>query len=246
MLAVLLLGLCASAAAAAGPVATLPGGVPLTAGFTQDLLSAALATAAPGEEFDLQLEQPRLPLANPLSSATAITVEGLQFDAGSGRFSALLVGTIGDQVRFRLPAQGRAQSLIELPVLARPLSAGEPIAAADLDWIRVAPDRLRPSSITDAGQLIGSEARRALPPGRVLSERDLQAPRLVARGRTVQLVYRRPGLELQARGIAQADGALGELVRVVNLDSRQQLDGVVVGPDRVALGGLPAGGSVSR
>ena len=93
--------------------------------------------------------------------------------------------------------------------------------------------------VSDPGQLIGSEARRALPPGRVLSERDLQAPRLVARGRTVQLVYRRPGLELQALGIAQADGALGELVRVVNLDSRQQLDGVVVGPDRVALGGLP-------
>ncbi|MCC2662445.1 MAG: flagellar protein FlgA [Geminicoccaceae bacterium] len=247
MLAVLLLGLYGSAAAAAGPVATLPGGVPLTQRFTQDLLSAALAAVAPGEEFDLELEEPRLPLANPLSSATAIAVEELHFDAGSGRFSALLVGTVGDQIRFRLPAQGRAQSLIELPVLSRPVAAGERIAAADLDWIRVAPSRLRPTSVTEAGQLIGSEARRALQPGRMLSERDLQPSRLVARGRAVQLVYHRPGLELQALGIAQGDGALGEPVRVVNLDSRQQLQGVVIGPDRVALGGLPgAGGSASR
>ena len=115
--------------------------------------------------------------------------------------------------------------------------AGERIAAADLDWIRVAPNRLRPTSVTEPAQLIGSEARRPLQPGRVLSERDVQPFRLVTRGATVRLVYSRPGLELQALGIAQGDGALGELVRVVNLDSRQQLHGVVVGPNQVALGG---------
>jgi flagella basal body P-ring formation protein FlgA len=247
MLAALLVCVGASAAGAAGPSAMLPGGAPLTQQFTHDLLSAALAMVAPEEGFDLQLEQPRLPLANPLSSATAIAVEELHFDAANGRFSALLVGTVGDQVRFRLPAQGRVQGRIELPVLARPVAAGEAIAAEDVEWVRIAPDRLRPSTVTAAGQLVGSEARRALQAGRPLSERDLQPARLVARGRAVQLVYHRPGLELQALGIAQGDGALGALVRVINLDSRQQLQGVVIGPDRVALGGLPqAGGSASR
>ena len=91
--------------------------------------------------------------------------------------------------------------------------------------------------MTAAAQLVGAEARRPLPAGRVLSERDLQAPRLVLRGRTVQLTYARPGLRLSVQGVAQSDGALGDLVRVVNLDSRRQLQGVVVGPDQVALGG---------
>jgi flagella basal body P-ring formation protein FlgA len=82
----------------------------------------------------------------------------------------------------------------------------------------------------------------------VLSEGDLQPPRLVMRGRSVALVYARPGLQLQALGIAQADGALGERVQGVNPDSPQRLQGVVIGPDRVALGGtLPApGGAYER
>ena len=146
------------------------------------------------------------------------------------------MGTIGDQTRFRLPAEGRARELIELPVLARPVAAGEVITAADVDWITAAQSRLRPASVTAAEQLIGAEARRPLQPGRVLSERDLQTPRLVLRGRAVELVYARPGLQLSALGIAQTDGALGDLVRVVNADSRRPVEGVVVGPGRVALG----------
>jgi flagellar basal body P-ring formation protein FlgA len=242
---VLLLGLAAQVAPTGAHAATLPAGMPLTQRFTEELLSAALTAEGAGEALDLRLEQPRLPLANQSEQATEIAVEALRYEQGSGRFSALLVGTVGDQIRFRLPAAGRAQELIELPVLARPVAAGEVITAADVDWITAAPNRLRPASVTAAEQLIGTEARRPLPAGRVLSARDLQAPRLVLRGRTVQLVYAKPGLKLSALGIAQADGALGDLVRVVNLDSRRQLQGVVVGPDRVALGGTgqpPAGG----
>ena len=231
---------------AAGPAAaaTLPAGMPLTRSFTEELLSAALTAEGAGEALDLRLEQPRLPLANQSTEATEIAVEALHYEEGTGRFSALLVGTVGDQIRFRLPAEGRAVELVEVPVLARPIAAGEVITDADVDWITAAPNRVRASSVTAAAQLVGAEARRPLQPGRVVSERDLQAPRLVLRGRTVQLTYAKPGLRLSALGIAQTDGALGDLVRVVNLDSRRQLQGVVVGPDQVALGGAgpaPAG-----
>jgi flagella basal body P-ring formation protein FlgA len=241
MRALLLLTLALVAIADGGHAATLPAGMPLTRGFAHDLLRAALAEAGAGDAFEVRLDQPRLPLGNPGGPATEIAVEELSYEAGSGRFSALLVGTVDGAVRFRLSALGRAQELALLPVLARRVAAGELIAAADLDWITVAPQRLRPASLTEARQLVGSEARRPLPPGRVLTARDLQAPRLVMRGRAVALVYARPGLQLRALGIAQADGALGELVAVVNPDSQQRLQGVVSGPDEVAVGGtVPA------
>jgi flagellar basal body P-ring formation protein FlgA len=243
-LALLLLG----TPGGAGWAATLPAGMPLTSDFAHELLGVALAGAGEGEAFEVRLDQPRLPLANQSGRATEIVVEELRYEADSGRFSALLVGTVGDQVRFRLPALGRAHGLVELPVLARRLAAGEQIAAADLDWIAVPPSRLSPTTLTEARQLIGSEARRPLVAGRVLSARDLQPARLVQRGRPVELTYARPGLQLRALGVAQADGALGELVQVINPDSQQRLQGVVVGPDRVALGGSipPPDGEPSR
>ena len=230
----------------AGPAAdaTLPAGAPLTRSFTEDLVSAALTAEGAGEALDVRLEQPRLPLANQSGQPTEIAVEALRYEPDSGRFSALLVGTIGDQIRFRLPAAGSARELVDVPVLARPIAAGEVISAADVDWISTVPNRLRPASVTAADQLIGAAARRPLQAGRVLSARDLQAPRLVLRGRAVELVFARPGLKLSALGIAQADGALGDLVRVVNADSRRAVEGVVIGPGRVALGSAgqaPAG-----
>lgn len=227
----------------AAPVraATLPAGVPLTRDLVHEMLGAALAAAGEGEAFEVRLDQPRLPLANQSGFATEIAVEALRYEAGSGRFSALLVGTIDDDVRFRLPASGRAHGLVEVPVLARRIAPGERIGAADLDWMMASSGRLRATSVTEARQLIGSEARRPLLPGRVLSARDVQPLRLVQRGRVVELIYARPGLRLRAQGVAQADGALGELVQVVNPDSQQRLQGLVVGPDQVALGGtVPA------
>jgi flagella basal body P-ring formation protein FlgA len=240
----LALGLAGSLSPAGAEAALLPPGVPLTAGFTEELIGAALQANGAGEQFELVLEQPRLPLANQASVATEVTVEALRYEATSGRFDALLVGMVGGQTRFRLPARGRARALIALPVLARPLAEGERVGAEDVAWIRVLPARIPPGSLTAPEQIVGAEARRNLEPRRALSERDLGPPRLVVRGQSVRLVYRQPGLRLTALGVAQADGALGERVRVVNLDSRRQLEGVVSAAGEVALG--PTGASVAQ
>jgi flagella basal body P-ring formation protein FlgA len=41
---------------------------------------------------------------------------------------------------------------------------------------------------------------------------------------------------VSALGVAQEDGALGDPVRVMNAASRRHLQGIVSGPDEVALG----------
>ena len=117
------------------------------------------------------------------------------------------------QIRFRLPALGPRAGAGRAAGAGAPVAAGERIARgrSRLDQ-RSRRSRLRPTSVTEAAP---ADRQRGAPrrsqPGRVLSERDLQPPRLVTRGRAVQLVYARPGLQLRALGIAQADGALGEL-----------------------------------
>jgi flagellar basal body P-ring formation protein FlgA len=60
------------------------------------------------------------------------------------------------------------------------------------------------------------------------------------RGHVVARIYARRGLYVTALGVAQEDGALGDLVRVMNAASRRQLQGVLSGPDEVAFGSAAA------
>jgi hypothetical protein len=82
--------------------------------------------------------------------------------------------------------------------------------------------------------------RRRLAAQRVLTERDLGPPLLVRRGRPVELIYARGAVHVTALGVAQEDGALGDPVRVINAESRRQLQGIVSGPDEVAFGSVAA------
>lgn len=220
--------------------ATLAGGEPLTDRFAQDLVLEELRAQGAGQLFEVRIDRPRLPLGNTVQADTEIVLEDLRHRPASSRFEADLVGRIEGEERFRLALHGRATELVELPTLVRPVDPGEIVVDADLTWRTVRANRIAPTAIVVPDELIGAEARRRLRPGSTLTERDVGPPRLVRRGRPVRLVYLRPGLRLEVLGTAQDDGGLGDLVRVQNVDSRRQLQGVVSAPDEVTLGAAAA------
>lgn len=216
----------------------LPGDAPLTTAFAEKLVSQGLADAGSGDGFQVTIDTPRLPLGNQDTRPTHIELDGLRHDPASGRFSAVMIGTVAGQPRFELPLEGRIQPLLSVAVLARPVARGDLISAADLDWKNVSPDRLSNMSLTDDVQLIGAEARRRLSPGRVLTSRDVGPPRLVLRGQPVRVVYAEGGLKLTALGTARDDGAFGEPIRVINPESRMEIHGVATGPQEVTVGSM--------
>ncbi len=220
----------------AAHAAKLPGSVPLTSAFAESLIREKLQGLGQNSNFDVVVDIPRLPMGNQEAAATDIMVEGLRFEEATGRFKAVLVGMIGMTPRFHLPLEGRAQLLMSVAVLARPMARGEHISAQDLDWIDLAPSKLPKAGLIDPDQIIGSEARRRLSPGRVLTSRDVGPPRLVRRGQPVRVVYADGELKLTALGTARDDGAFGEPVRVVNPESNLQLQGIATGPSEVTVG----------
>lgn len=232
-------------AATPAAAAELPGDMPLTSAFAEKLISDQLAYLAGSEDHKIQISQPRLPLGNQEARSTEIVVDGFRHDPLSGRFSAVLIGTIGNEPRFELPMEGRVQPLVNVPVLRRTLGGGELISAADIDWKMVAPDAIGTIALTDERQLVGAEARRRLSPGRVLTSRDVGPPRLVLRGKPVRIIYADQGLVLTAIGTARDDGAYGEPVRVINPDSRLEIQGVTTGYQEVTVGSMvmPGAGS---
>jgi flagella basal body P-ring formation protein FlgA len=218
--------------------AELPGDMPLTSAFAEKLITDELGSTIGSDGYKVKINQPRFPLGNHEARVTQIVVDGLRHDPESGHFSAVLIGTVGDEPRFELPMQGRVQPLVAVPVVARSLSSGDLISAADLDWKMVASEGLSDMTLTDERQLIGAEARRRLSPGRALTSRDVGPPRLVQRGKPVRVVYAGKGLTLTAIGTARDDGSYGEPVRVINPDSRIEIQGVTTGHQEVTVGGL--------
>lgn len=75
--------------------------------------------------------------------------------------------------------------------------------------------------------LIGREARRTLYPGQAVTLENTRPARLVSRNQIVTLKYISGGLEISTTGRAMNEAALNEPVSVLNLQSRQMVQGIV-------------------
>ena len=223
--------------------ASLPGDTPLTEAFAEKLVSDELRLRGRGDAFRVMIDRPRLPLGNQQAAATQLVLRDVRHDDRTGRFSAVLIGTVDSTFRFQLPLEGRAVPLLTIPVLSRTIAGGDVVTPDDLDWITIAKDKLPKASLTDPAQMVGAEARRRLAPGRVLTSRDVGPPRLVRRGQPVRVVYADGGLQLTALGTARDDGGFGEPIRVINPESKLQLHGIATGPAEVTVGAQAAPGA---
>jgi flagella basal body P-ring formation protein FlgA len=174
-------------------------------------------------------------IAVALEATAELDVQSLAYDRSSGRFSALLLAGAGHASAQRLPVAGRAVPTRTIPVLRRQVATGEIVRANDIMEIEAREDALRRDAIVDASRIVGQSARRALRPGDVLREGDLRAPVLVARNGLVTIQLRMGAMSLTAQGRALEEGARGETVRVVNVQSRRTIEATVVGPDTVAI-----------
>src|SRR5690349_11807013 len=111
-------------------------------------------------------------------------------------------------------------------VMRRAVGRGENIAVADVVvQQRVLPGLTSPY-VSRPEDLAGRLTRRPVPEGTALTADALDAPLLIHRGQSVALIARAGGLEVRAPGVAMADAAAEQRVRVKNLDSLKIIEGV--------------------
>ena len=82
------------------------------------------------------------------------------------------------------------------------------------------------------GEILFSDPRT---PGKTV---DIAKPDLVQRDQTVTLVYQVPGIYLTVRGKALDSGTEGDVVSVMNLQSKRTISGIVIGRNQVAVENL--------
>jgi flagella basal body P-ring formation protein FlgA len=79
------------------------------------------------------------------------------------------------------------------------------------------------------------QARKQLRAGQALKIADLAKPDLVQRDQSVTLIYESTGLYLTIRGKALEGGTEGDVVSVMNLQSKRTVSGVVTGRGQVSV-----------
>lgn len=190
------------------------------------LEAAAARMGVAVENIDLSLDSDMVPVAADPSTATPAVVTDFVLQTGSGRFNASLAVNVGDSV-MRVALAGRAIETMTVPVLNRPIDRRGIIHAADVTMTRIEKRRVAGSAVIDADELIDMSARRPLRAGEVIATADIEPPRIILRGDVVTLQYSKPGLTLSARGRALGDGAKGDLISVLNEQSKRTIQGVV-------------------
>lgn len=141
----------------------------------------------------------------------------------------------------KVPVQFEVRRLLDVVVATTNLNAGDILTEQSVRLERMDAGKLAAGYLTELDKAIGLQVRYALPPGSVIGERNLTRPILVKRGENVKIVARVGELEVVANGVAFAQGAAGDLVRVQNLVTKKFLTGRVQNDKSVLVLNQPGG-----
>ncbi len=93
--------------------------------------------------------------------------------------------------------------------------------------------RLHRAFFLDPAKLIGSQAKRSIAPGKVITPAMVDTARLVKRGSAVSILSASPLVQVRMKGKALGNGGTGDLIRVKNTHSGRIVSATVVGPGTV-------------
>ncbi|MEZ5831457.1 MAG: flagellar basal body P-ring formation chaperone FlgA [Dongiaceae bacterium] len=209
----------------------------VTALMVRDAIAAAVQERiGTSGDLDVALDGGDLELDLPTDVENSVTVSAINFDPNSNRFAAILVAPAEGPPVIQRNVIGTVYEMAQIPVPKRLISAGDIISAADLEWQPVHLSRLSGSSLTDADQLVGRMAKRPLRAGQILRQSDVEVSPIIHRNDLIRLVVKTGQMTLSVQGKAMQDAAMGQTIRVINVNSNRQLSGTVIDAGTVAVG----------
>lgn len=185
-------------------------------------------------DFDGSIASIHLPMESEATGDVHVDVRRLEIDQRDARFTATLSVTTPQENR-EVYTTGRFYKMVQVPVLLERLGRNDVIKARNLDFIEMRSDRVSRNILIDPDDLIGMSPRRGISAGEPITANDIVPAVVVHKGAIVTLRMVSGKLELQALGRAQEDGAMGETIRIMNIDSKRSIYGKVIGPDMVTV-----------
>jgi flagellar basal body P-ring formation protein FlgA len=181
--------------------------------------------------FDRDVQDMRLEASN----TGAMQPVSSRYDAHSGRFDVSFeIGNDAGVASTRLRFTGSAIETVEAAILARDVERNEVLKSSDVVIERRAKLSVG-NDVASRDRAVGMQMRKAVRAGSALRTADLAKPDLVQRDQTVTLIFQSGGLYLTIRGKALEGGTEGDVVSVLNLQSKRTVTGTVVGRGQVSI-----------
>jgi flagella basal body P-ring formation protein FlgA len=181
--------------------------------------------------FDRDLQDVRLEA----SYTGGMQPVAVRFEPRNGRFDVSFeIGSETNAASTKLRFTGVAIETVEAAVLTRNVERNEVLKSSDVVTER-RPKAEVGNDVALRTRAVGMQLRKQLRAGQALKVADLAKPDLVQRDDNVTLVYETAGLYLTIRGKAQEAGTEGDVVSVLNLQSKRVVSGVVIGRGQVAI-----------
>jgi len=143
----------------------------------------------------------------------------------SARFTAEVRCEGRQPWRLYLPV--RVTSTRPVVVASRALARDTVLAPGDVRLAESAPGSLPAGALHDPSLAVGRRLLRPADEGQALPVSLLTAPTLVRRGQEVSVEAQAGGLQVRMAGVAQGDGALGDIIEVENGASGRIVQAVV-------------------
>lgn len=196
----------------------------------QAIAEAAVRQLGRGQakDFTANLGNSMRPLLVEASAAGEPRIAQFSYESRTQRFSGVI--EIADSAMLRkapVRVSGVLVETSEVATLARAVDRGEVIRESDIFVERRPRNEIGNDVMTSQEAVIGQAAKRPLRGGQMLRAGDLMKPDLVTRNDVVTIVFETGGVTLTARGKALASGAEGDVISVLNPQSKRTLQATV-------------------
>ena len=187
------------------------------------------------ENAELTFRKGDFPVLVPVKSAWRLEVASSDYAPSRQRFEAKLNVIVDDETKREIDFAGKAEIFVLIPVAARDLKVGQIITPDDVLTKRVSRETARDADPEGKAGLIGKEVKKSVRSGQQITQKDVRAQVMVAKGKIVTLNFTKGGIMLGAQGKALENGGLGDTVRVMNTQSKTVVQGTVTGPETVSV-----------
>lgn len=114
-----------------------------------------------------------------------------------------------------------------VPVLTRPLKIGD-VITEDAVTTEMRLMQSYQDTMMDVKSVVGMQAARFLTAGQMLASRDLKREQILRKGQMVKAIFGANALEISISAQAEEGGAVGDVIKVKNLDSQKMFAAKII------------------